>query len=165
MNVQEFQKLLQPVFDTVGERPVNQQLAETLNKKFPGHGEAFRNIETACHAAIDEGWMCAQGGEGRRFGRVIEPAAETGNLSVDVVDLQDVVGPHHRHPNGEICMVMPVDDDAQFNGNPRGWCVFEPGSDHFPTVKGGRSLVLYLLPGGEIDFTGKTATEGDPSLC
>jgi len=52
---------------------------------------------------------------------------------------------------------MPVDEDARFNGHPRGWCVFEAGSDHFPTVKGGRSLVLYMLPGGEIEFTGRPA--------
>lgn len=156
MNVEEFQVLLQPVLDTVEDQPVDQRLAALLNDEFPEDGDAFRAIEAACHAAIDAGWMCAEGGAGRRFGRVIEPCERTGDLSVDVVDLQDVVGPHHRHPNGEICMVMPVDDDATFNGQPRGWCVFEPGSDHFPTVKSGRSLVLYLLPKGEIEFTGQT---------
>ncbi len=34
----------------------------------------------------------------RRFGRVIEPGPKSGGLSVDVVDLEDVAGPHHRHP-------------------------------------------------------------------
>ena len=157
MNPEEFQHTLQPVLDAVGNKSVNQDLAHLLNEEFPGDGKAFQAIESACHAAIDAGWMCTQGGEGRRFGRVIEPTDKTHELSVDVVDLEDVVGPHHRHPNGEICMVMPVDEDARFNGHPRGWCVFEPGSDHFPTVQGGRSLVLYLLPGGEIEFTGRPA--------
>jgi len=157
MNIEQLQDLLQPVLDTVGKNRVDGELARMLNEKFPGDGEAFRNIERACHAAIAEGWMCAEGGEGRRFGRVIEPGPATNNLSVDVVDLNDVVGPHHRHPNGEVCMVMPVDEEARFNGHPRGWCVFEPDSDHFPTVSGGRSLVLYMLPGGEIEFTGRTA--------
>ncbi|MDZ7842641.1 MAG: DUF4863 family protein [Gammaproteobacteria bacterium] len=157
MKIDAFQRLLQPVMDTVAGRAVDQQLAEALNTSFPCEGGAFRAIEAACHEAISDGWMCAQGGEGRRFGRVVEPGAETHDLSVDVVDLQDVVGPHHRHPKGEICMVMPVDEAARFNDNPRGWCVFEPGSDHFPTVEGGRSLVLYLLPGGEIEFTGLAA--------
>lgn len=158
MNIDAFQRLLQPVMDTVAGRAVDQQLAEALNTTFPGEGETFRAIEAACHEAISDGWMCAQGGEGRRFGRVIESGAETHDLSVDVVDLQDIVGPHHRHPKGEICMVMPVDEIARFNGNSRGWCVFGPGSDHFPTVKGGRALVLYLLPGGEIEFTGRAAS-------
>lgn len=158
MNVQEFQSLLEPVLNVAADKPVDQSLADFLNRQFPPDGEVFRTIEEACHAAISAGWMCAQGGEGRRFGRVIEPAHETHGLSVDVVDLENIVGPHHRHPNGEICMVMPVDEDARFNGHPRGWCVFEAGSDHFPTVKGGRSLVLYMLPGGEIQFTGRSAT-------
>ena len=74
---------------------------------------------------------------------------------MDVVDLENVVGPHHRHPAGEICMVMPVTEDARFDGHARGWCVFEPGSDHHPTVSGGHALVLYMLPGGAIDFTGQ----------
>jgi len=155
MNIAQFQKLLQPVLETVGEQRLNGELARVLNERFPVDGKEFRDIESACHAAIAAGWMCAQGGEGRRFGRVIDPSPATHDLSVDVVDLNDVVGPHHRHPTGEVCMVMPVDDGANFNGNPRGWCVFEPGSDHFPTVKGGRALVLYLLPDGQIDFTGK----------
>lgn len=31
--------------------------------------------------------------------------------------------------------------------------VCPPGSAHRPTVSGGRALVVYLLPGGRIDFT------------
>jgi hypothetical protein len=158
VNIDEFQRLLRPVLDAVGRRPVDQQLAQALNTDFPGDEETFKAIEAACHAAIAAGWMCAQGGDGRRFGRVIEPSGETHDLSVDVVDLENVVGPHHRHPNGEVCMVMPVDQDARFNGRARGWCVFGPGSSHYPTVKGGRSLVLYMLPGGEIEFTEQAAT-------
>jgi len=97
--------------------------------------------------------MCSQGGEGRRFGRIIKPSVETHKLSVDVVDLKDIVGPHHRHPEGEICMIMPVDTEALFDGKGRGWCVYEPGSAHHPTVSNGEALVLYMLPGGHIEFT------------
>ena len=43
--------------------------------------------------------------------------------------------------------------------NQAGWKVYAPGSDHFPTVRGGRALVLYLLPAGAIQFTGKRASE------
>jgi len=78
---------------------------------------------------------------------------ETNGLSIDVVDLKDIVGPHHSHPNGEICMTMPVTPGARFDGHDRGWCVYPPGSAHHPTVKNGEALVLYLLPGGEINFT------------
>ncbi len=155
MNIERFQELLKPVTDFVSSQAVSPALANELNRRFPHDSELFNAIEAACHEAIADGWMCAQGTEGRRFGRVSEPSQETGGLSVDVVDLQDIVGPHHRHPNGEICMIMPVTGEARFDGNPRGWCVFEPGSDHRPTVTDGEALVLYMLPDGRIEFTGQ----------
>jgi hypothetical protein len=67
--------------------------------------------------------------------------------------MQDIVGPHHRHPKGEIDMVMPFDETAKFDGTPKGWKVYGPNSAHRPAVAGGRALVLYLLPQGEIEFT------------
>jgi len=155
MNVDSFQNLLKPVTDFVSSQAVDPVLAEELNRRFPPDGETFEAIEAACHQAILDGWMCAQGAAGRRFGRVIESSEETGRLSVDVVDLENIVGPHHRHPTGEICMIMPVTGSARFDGMPRGWCVFEPGSDHRPTVTDGEALVLYMLPDGKIEFTGQ----------
>jgi hypothetical protein len=147
--------ILKPVTDLVSQREINSALADELNATFPPDGEIFNAIDAACHNAIAEGWMCSHGVGGRRYGRVIEPSDDTGRLSVDVVELTDIVGPHHRHPNGEVCMVMPVTDDAKFDGNPRGWCTYEPGSEHHPTVKNGKALVLYLLPEGKIEFTGR----------
>jgi hypothetical protein len=155
MNVDSFQKLLKPVTDFVSSQAVDPALAGKLNRLFPHDGEIFEAIETACHEAISDGWMCSQGAAGRRFGRVIESGEETGGLSVDVVDLENIVGPHHRHPTGEICMIMPVTGSARFDDMPRGWCVFEPGSDHRPTVTDGQALVLYMLPDGKIEFTGQ----------
>lgn len=153
MNVDEFRTMLKPVTDFISGREISPALADELNQSFPASGETFGTIEEACHDAIEQGWMCAHGSEGRRYGRVIEPGDETAGLSVDVVELTDIVGPHHSHPNGEVCMVMPVDEQARFDGNPRGWCTYEPGSDHHPTVTEGKALVLYLLPQGKIDFT------------
>jgi hypothetical protein len=153
MDVDSFRELLKPVTDFVSSQPPGPALAENLNRRFPHDGETFNAIEAACHEAISAGWMCAQGARGRRFGRVIEPSEETGKLSVDVVDLENIVGPHHRHPTGEICMIMPVTGGARFDGMGRGWCVFEPGSEHRPTVTDGEALVLYMLPDGKIEFT------------
>lgn len=153
MNVDNFQKLLKPVTDLISNQAVVPALAEELNCQFPQNGKTFNAIEAACHQAISDGWMCAQGSAGRRFGRVIESSEETGRLSVDVVDLENIVGPHHRHPTGEICMIMPITKGARFDGMARGWCVFEPGSDHRPTVTDGEALVLYMLPDGKIEFT------------
>jgi len=153
MDKATFQHLMMPVVEAIAGKAIDQDLAKALNRDFPQDGDSFGAIETACHAAIDAGWMCAHGDEGRRFGRVIKPTSETHDLSVDVVQLRDVVGPHHSHPRGEICMTMPVTEGATFDGQGRGWCVNEPGSSHHPTVSGGEALVLYLLPGGEIEFT------------
>ena len=153
MNVDSFQELLAPITEFVSGQNVDTALSGELSRRFPADSATFNAVESACHDAIAAGWMCAQGTDGRRFGRVIEPSAKTAGLSVDVVDLENIVGPHHRHPRGEICMVMPISEGAQFDGNDRGWCVFEPGSDHCPTVTGGKALVLYFLPAGEIEFT------------
>ena len=144
---------MKPVVDAIAGRPLDQDLAAELNRRFPAEGEAFKAIEAACHSAIEAGWMCGRGAPGRRFGRVVEPGPESRGLSIDVVQLEDVVGPHHSHPKGEICMTMPVSPAARFDGGGAGWCVNEPGSAHRPTVTGGEALVLYLLPDGEIVFT------------
>ena len=153
MNITQFQSLLQPVANHITGWAIDDDLADELNLQFPPDSERFEAIENACHQAISAGWMCAQGAEGRRFGRIIEPSDETHMLSVDVVDLKDIVGPHHRHPEGEVCMIMPVTAGALFDGKSRGWCVYKPGSAHHPTVTNGEALVLYMLPGGKIEFT------------
>ena len=51
-------------------------------------------------------------------GRVIQRCEETGGLSVDVVDLADLVGSRHSHPAGEVCMVMLVTPEARFEDRP-----------------------------------------------
>lgn len=153
MNVEQFGILIRTVTDEVAGKPLTSELGEELDRALPPAGSLFREIESACHKAIAAGWMCAQGGPGRYFGRVIEPGPQTSGFSVDVVDLTDIVGPRHRHPNGEICMVMPVSPDARFDGKGAGWKVYPPGSAHRPTVTSGRALVLYLLPEGQIEFT------------
>jgi hypothetical protein len=150
VKVEEFRELIRPVAETIAARPLAPELADELDRRFPPDSDAFRAIEAACHQAIAAGWMCAQGAGNRRFGRVIEPGPPTANFSVD---LADIVGPHHRHPNGEVCMVMPQTPAARFDGKGAGWKVYPPGSAHHPTVTDGRALVLYLLPQGRIEFT------------
>ena len=156
MEINEFKSLLKPVIDLVTSTAIDANLNDELNSRFPPGGKVFDAIEKGCHAAIEAGWMCANGDEKARWGRVIEPGEDTGGLSVDVVQLTDLVGRHHSHPTGEVCMIMPMTPDAKFDGLPRGWCVFEPGSGHYPTVSDGQALILYMLPEGKIDFTEET---------
>ncbi|VAV89899.1 hypothetical protein MNBD_ALPHA08-1700 [hydrothermal vent metagenome] len=154
--MEDFQHLLHPVTKVIAGSTFGKALEARLNDNFPAGGALFKQIEQACHTAISAGWMCTQGDEGRRFGRIIEPSPKTGGLSVDVVQLNNVTGPHHRHPSGEVCMIMPQDKLATFDGHGAGWCVYSPGTAHFPTVRNGNALILYLLPDGKIEFTGKT---------
>ena len=152
---EELQALLVPITDFIGERALDETLESELNTTFPPASLEFKSIEVACHAAIKAGWMCKYEDSGIKFGRVIKPASELKGFSVDVVDMDNIRGPHHRHPRGEIDMVMPQLGDARFDGKGAGWKVYKADSAHYPAVSGGRALVLYLLPGGEIEFTGR----------
>ncbi len=153
MGIEEFSGLMAPILAAVAGKPVDIGLEKYLGARFPGDGEVFANVEAACRDAIEAGWMCAEGEGDRRFGRVVEPVQSTGDLSIDVVDMTNLRGGHHKHPTGEILMIMPQDKDATFDRRGRGWLVYAPGTAHRPTVENGRALVLYLLPGGEIEWT------------
>ena len=149
----QFQELVAPITRFVQGRALDAVLQHDLNLKFPPQGDMFQRIDQACHAGISAGWMCAQGDAKRRFGRIFEAGEATHGFSVDVVDITDLVGNHHRHPTGEIDLIMPVTPEAKFDGNGAGWLVYAPGTGHRPTVTAGRALILYLLPEGKIEWT------------
>jgi len=149
----EFRELVEPITRFAQGRAVDESLQRELNQQFPPKGEQFQRIVQTCHAGIVAGWMCTQGDAKRRFGRIFEADEATHGFSVDVVDITDLVGNHHRHPTGEIDMIMPVTPQAKFDGTGAGWLVYAPGTGHRPTVSGGRALILYLLPEGRIDWT------------
>jgi hypothetical protein len=150
MSKDEFAGLIAEVTRAAAGQPVDAALARALNDRFPASGAKFQAIRAACERAIADGWMCDRDQGGIKFGRVIK---DIDGFSVDVVQMKDVVGPHHRHPNGEIDMVMPLDPAAKFDGHGAGWVAYGPNSAHKPTVSDGAALVLYLLPGGAIEFT------------
>ncbi len=149
----QFQELVAPIARFAQGRALDAALQQDLEHEFPPQGELFRRIEQTCHAGIAAGWMCGQGDAKRRFGRIFEAGDATHGFSVDVVDITDLVGNHHRHPTGEIDMIMPVTPEAKFDGRGAGWLVYAAGSGHRPTVSAGRALILYLLPEGKIEWT------------
>lgn len=148
-----FVELMTQVTREIGDAALDARLAERLTDSFPPGGAVFDEIEGLCRQGHAEGWLCAGEHGGIRFGRPVQAGEDTHGFSVDVVDMADIEGPHHTHPHGEIDMIMPIDGEARFDGAPRGWTVYEPGSSHHPTVQGGRALILYLLPQGAIEFT------------
>jgi hypothetical protein len=134
-------------------RPVDQALDLWLNAEHGTASSTYQQLKASCERGVAEGWLCNREGGGIKYGRIFKPADDLHGFSVDVVDMTDIAGPHHAHPNGEIDLIMPQASDATFDGRPAGWLVCEPGSAHRPTVRQGRALVLYLLPQGAIEFT------------
>lgn len=148
-----FQALMQQITQRIDDQPLNPELEQQLNAQFPANGEIFNAIKQSCLSGIEAGALCQHSAAGIKYGRVIKPTPELNGFSVDVVEMQDVVGPHHRHPLGEIDLIMPLDENAQFDQHGAGWLVYGPDSAHCPTVTQGKALVLYLLPEGVIEFT------------
>jgi len=150
-----FHQLIAGLTAEIAGRPLEAQLDQWLNATHGAGSASFEQLRQACIGGVAEGWLCEREGGGIRYGRVFKAEDALHRFSVDVVDMQDIAGPHHTHPNGEIDLIMPLDDSAEatFDGRPAGWCVYGPGTAHRPTVAQGRALVLYLLPEGQIKFT------------
>lgn len=134
-------------------RTLDAELDAWLNREHGAGSATYAELKASCEAGVADGWLCNREGGGIKYGRIFKPSDDLQGFSVDVVDMRDIAGPHHVHPNGEIDLVMPIDGGARFDGRPAGWVVMPPGSAHRPTVNQGRALVLYLLPQGAIEFT------------
>jgi Domain of unknown function (DUF4863) len=150
----EFQAQIAQLTAQISGRALDNDLDVWLNREHGAGSATYQDLKAACEAGVAEGWLANREGGGIKYGRIFKPNDALHGFSVDVVDMKDVAGPHHTHPNGEIDLIMPIgNNDAQFDGRPAGWCVYAAGSAHRPTVTQGRALVLYLLPQGAIEFT------------
>jgi hypothetical protein len=154
MDVPSFQKLISRLTEEIASVPLDAALEAHLNAEHGAGSHLYEQLFEACKTGVKDGWLSNREADGIRFGRVLKATDATHGFSVDVVDMDSIAGPHHVHPNGEIDLIMPLTPGATFDGHPAGWCVYEAGSAHRPTVVKGRALVLYLLPQGAITFTG-----------
>jgi len=133
MNPDQFRSQMAELTQGLAGRPLDADLQAWLNREHGVGSPVYAALKAACEAGVADGWLCQREGGGIRYGRIFKPAPDLHDFSVDVVDMQDIAGPHHVHPTG--------------------WLVMPPGSAHRPTVSRGRALVLYLLPQGAIEFT------------
>ena len=122
-----------------------------LESRFPSDGPAAQALNTELIRRYRAGELAQRGAPPVRFGRVAKPSPETADHSIDVVVMEGA-GPRHRHPQGEVDYCVRLDGDPKFDGQPTGWVVYGPGSEHVPTVSGGEMLIAYLLPQGGIEF-------------
>ena len=153
MSVDDLKAAVAEVTAAIADKPLDADMDRLLNDRFPPDGETFAKLAALCRKGMDEGWLGEREHGGIRFGRPVKPGPETHGFSVDVVRYADLAGPHHAHPNGEIDMIVPIDEGARFDERGEGWLVYAPGTAHYPTISGGEAIVLYLLPDGAIDFT------------
>ncbi len=122
-----------------------------LEKHYPFEGDEAQALRSALMAAVDEGLICNRGKDPVRYSRLAKPEDTQHDLSVDFVWMTGG-GINHRHPKGEVNLCFSVEGNAKFDGQPEGWVTFEPGSTHVPTVTDGRMLIVYFLPGGEVEW-------------
>ena len=148
-----FRQQIKLLTDQLAHRRVDAELEAWLNQEHGVGSNTYQQLRQSCEQGVAEGWLCDREAAGIRYGRIFKPADDLGGYSVDVVAMDSIIGPHHRHPLGEIDLIMPLDEAAEFDGRGAGWLVYPPGSAHCPTVSEGRALVLSLLPQGSIEFT------------
>lgn len=150
MDMQTFAEQVRPLAEALAPISLDDTTSAeaAIEKAAPIDGEMIAAIRDAAVAGMKDGWLLPKENGGVRFGRVSKDLA---GFSVDAVWMQGP-GPRHRHPRGEIDLMFPLDGEPEFDGRAPGWAVYGPASAHVPTVSGGAMLILYFLPGGEIEW-------------
>lgn len=154
MQHRTFARLVASITARVLGRAADGAVERHLNQGMPAGGPEHKSILSACEQAIAAGWMCNPAVGGINFGRAVRQGRETHGFGVDVVTMKSIAGLHHRQPNGEIDLIMPLSPRAKFGGRGAGWLMYPAGSAHFPTFSNGDALVLYLSPADAIEFAG-----------
>lgn len=148
----ELKELLEPVSKLVKSLDLKQAAAAeaALEKAFPSGSPGVRAIAEAAKGALAAGAICGRGEPGMKFSRVVKPEQDAGGCSIDAVFMENASGPAHTHTKGEVCLCIPQEGQAQFEGRTATWIVMPAGSRHVPTVKGGSMLILYWWPEGAV---------------
>ncbi|WP_027531720.1 DUF4863 family protein [Bradyrhizobium sp. WSM3983] len=148
------------------------EMEKWLNDEYGEESELYQELSRLIKIGVAEGWAANQELEGPNYrrSRILEPVPETFQFSITAVymnskdarrfkdeDERDVLrGQYHGHPYGELNLVVPLDKGAQLKGLQRwqgpGWTAPDPGSRHFPEVRGGAVIALFYLPAGRISY-------------
>jgi hypothetical protein len=148
-----------------------------LNTKYGKGSALYENLARLVKCGVEEGWAANQEVDGPNYrrSRIAEPSAETHYFSVTAVYMNsndperfanhhddDVLrGQFHGHPYGELNLVVPLDERAELRGlqgwQGPGWTTPDPGSRHYPEVRGGPVIALFYLPAGRISYDFKSS--------
>jgi hypothetical protein len=164
-----------PFLQEVKDMTPGADMEKWLNEKYGEHSELYLDLSRLIKIGVEEGWAANQEVDGPdyRRSRLLEPSPETFQFSITAVymnskharrftdedDGEVLRGQYHGHPYGEINLVVPLDEGAQLKGlqgwQGPGWTAPDPGSQHYPEVRGGAVIALFYLPAGRIsyDFT------------
>jgi Domain of unknown function (DUF4863) len=143
-----------------------------LNENYGEGNEIYDELARLIKVGVEEGWAANQNIDGPNYrrSRISEPSPETFHFSITTVYLNskderafkdeedhDVLrGQYHGHPYGELNMVVPLDKGAEIRGlngwQGPGWTAPDPGSRHYPEVRGGALIALFFLPAGRISY-------------
>jgi hypothetical protein len=143
-----------------------------LNENYGEGSEVYDDLARLIRLGVKEGWAANQIIEGPNYrrSRIHETSPETFHFSITAVYLNskdpkafrdeedhDVLrGQYHGHPYGEFNMVVPIDKGAEIRGlwgwQGPGWTAPDPGSRHYPEVKGGALIAMFYLPAGRISY-------------
>jgi len=143
----------QPLIDAARDLDLSDPTAaeKTLTERLDPGSETVAALRRELLLLLESGEIAGRGEMPVRWSRVAPASERTGGYSIDVVHMSGP-GPRHRHPRGEIDFCLALEGAPTFDGRNPGWVVLPPDSTHVPTVAGGRMLIVYLLPEGEIDF-------------
>jgi hypothetical protein len=150
-----------PFLDLIKNRTAGEELEVWLNETHGPGTEVWDDLARIITEGVADGWAAniEVDGPNYRRSRIAEPSERLNWFSVTAVYMNSVPvyrGQYHQHPYGELNMVVPLDPGAQLGG-PRGWqgagwTAPDPGSHHYPEVRGGAVIALFYLPAGRISY-------------
>ncbi|MDR5761215.1 DUF4863 family protein [Caballeronia sp. LZ035] len=157
------------LLEGIKDRTASPEVEQWLNREYGVQSDLYQQIAQWVKRGVQDGWAANLEIDGPRYRRSLlsAPCEKTCFFSITVV-LMDSAGNtqghpedsfrghFHAHPYGEFNMVFPLDDGAALRGL-NGWCHGgwtspDPGSRHYPEVKGGAVISLTFLPAGRISF-------------
>ena len=161
-----------PFLQEVKDMTPGAEMERWLNTKYGPGSPLYRDLSRLIKLGVEEGWAARDEIDGATYrrSRIMAPAPETFHFSITAVymnsrdaraftdgDADRVLrGDYHGHPYGELNLVAPIDGSAQLKGlqgwQGAGWTAPDPGSRHFPEVRGGALIALFYLPAGRISY-------------